>query len=133
VAWKIAGPGCFVTTRREAAPDRSKRLARCARRPTCDDKPHLVRAVGRERIAAGFLAGLFGVGGGLVMVPVLVYAFSAAGVPAEHIVALALGTSMAAIVVSAMQSAYGHYRRGSASTIAFQAGSALGDRRRSGR
>jgi len=54
------------------------------------------------------------------MVPVLLYAFTAAGVPAQHIVALALGTSMAAIVVSAMQSAYAHYRRGSASTIEFR-------------
>ena len=80
----------------------------------------LFALLGASGIAAGFLAGLFGVGGGLVMVPVLVYAFSAAGVPADHIVALALGTSMAAIVVSAMQSAYGHYRRGSASTIAFK-------------
>jgi len=93
----------------------------------------LFALLGASGIAAGFLAGLFGVGGGLVMVPVLVYAFSAAGVPPEHIVALALGTSMAAIVVSAMQSAYGHYRRGSASTIAFKQASALGHRRRSGR
>jgi hypothetical protein len=34
---------------------------------------------------------------------------------AEHVVTLALGTSLAAIVFSAAQSAYGHYRRGSAS------------------
>jgi uncharacterized membrane protein YfcA len=33
----------------------------------------------------------------------------------EHVVAIALGTSMAAIVVSSAQSAYGHYRKGSAS------------------
>ena len=66
-------------------------------------------------VAAGFFAGLFGIGGGLIMVPVLVYAFTATGVPAEHVVAMALGTSMAAIVFSAAQSAYGHYRKGSAS------------------
>jgi uncharacterized membrane protein YfcA len=71
-------------------------------------------------VAAGFLAGLFGVGGGLVMVPMLVYAFSAAEVPSQYVVALALGTSMAAIAVSAMQSAYAHYRRGSASATAFR-------------
>jgi uncharacterized membrane protein YfcA len=45
------------------------------------------------------------------MVPALVYAFTTTGT--EHAVAMALGTSMAAIVVSAAQSAYGHYRRGS--------------------
>jgi uncharacterized protein len=47
------------------------------------------------------------------MVPVLVYAFRTTGIAAEHV--LALGTSLAAIVFSAAQSAYGHYRRGSAS------------------
>lgn len=66
-------------------------------------------------LAAGFLAGLFGVGGGLVMVPVLVYAFTAAGIAAQHVVLMALGTSMAAIVFSAAQSAYSYYRLGSAS------------------
>ena len=66
-------------------------------------------------VAAGFFAGLFGIGGGLIMVPVLVYAFTATGVAAEHVAAMALGTSMAAIVFSAAQSAYGHYRKASAS------------------
>ena len=66
-------------------------------------------------LGAGFFAGLFGIGGGLVMVPVLVFAFTTAGVAAEHVAAMALGTSLAAIVFSAAQSAYGHYRRGSAS------------------
>jgi len=80
----------------------------------------LFALLGASGIAAGFLAGLFGVGGGLVMVPVLLYAFSAAAVPAQHIAALAIGTSMAAIVVSAMQSAYAHYRRGSTSAIQFK-------------
>lgn len=71
-------------------------------------------------VAAGFLAGLFGVGGGLIMVPALLYAFGALAMPAQHAVALALGTSMAAIAASALQSAYGHYRRGSASPEAFR-------------
>src|SRR5580692_7048943 len=66
-------------------------------------------------IAAGFFAGLFGIGGGLIMLPVLVYAFKTAGIATEHTVAMALGPSMAAIVFSAAQSAYGHYRRGSTS------------------
>ena len=66
-------------------------------------------------VAAGFFAGLFGIGGGLIMVPVLVYAFTMSGIAPEHVVAMALGTSMAAIVFSAAQSAYGHYCKGSAS------------------
>jgi len=70
---------------------------------------------GLSGLAAGFLAGLFGIGGGLIMVPVLVYAFTAAGLDPQHVVAMALGTSMAAIAFSAAQSAYSHFRRGSAS------------------
>jgi uncharacterized membrane protein YfcA len=70
---------------------------------------------GLSGVAAGFFAGLFGIGGGLIMVPVLVYAFKTTGTGTEHAVAMALGTSMAAIVFSAAQSAYGHYRRGSTS------------------
>jgi uncharacterized protein len=71
---------------------------------------------GLSGVAAGFFAGLFGIGGGLIMVPVLVYAFKTTGTDTQHAVAMALGTSMAAIVFSAAQSAYGHYRRGSTST-----------------
>jgi len=66
-------------------------------------------------VAAGFFAGLFGIGGGLIMVPVLVYAFKTTGMATEHVVTTALGTSMAAIVFSSAQSAYGHYCKGSAS------------------
>jgi uncharacterized protein len=70
---------------------------------------------GLSGIASGFLAGLFGIGGGLIMVPVLVYAFKATGMAADHVLTMALGTSMAAIVFSSAQSAYGHYCKGSAS------------------
>ena len=70
---------------------------------------------GLSGVAAGFFAGLFGIGGGLIMVPVLVYAFTTTGTGLQNAVAMALGTSMAAIVFSAAQSAYGHYCRGSTS------------------
>jgi uncharacterized protein len=70
---------------------------------------------GLSGIVSGFFAGLFGIGGGLIMVPVLVYAFNTTGMATDHVVALALGTSMAAIVFSSAQSAYGHYCKGSAS------------------
>jgi uncharacterized protein len=75
----------------------------------------MVGVFGLSGIASGFLAGLFGIGGGLIMVPVLVYAFKTTGMEADHIVTMALGTSMAAIVFSSAQSAYGHYCKGSAS------------------
>jgi len=83
------------------------------------NKPHLFALLGASGIAAGFLRGCSAWAGPGDRSPVLA-THQRRGLPAEHIVALALGTSMAAIVVSAMQSAYGHYRRGSASTIAFK-------------
>ncbi len=61
---------------------------------------------------AGTLAGLFGVGGGLVIVPVLVLLFAGAGIAPEVIVHLAVGTSLATIVFTSLSSVYAHHRRG---------------------
>lgn len=63
-------------------------------------------------IAAGVLAGLLGVGGGIVLVPVLDLAFGAAGVPDVVRMHLAVGTSLASIVPTAISSARAHQRRG---------------------
>lgn len=60
----------------------------------------------------GLLAGLFGIGGGGVMVPVLTMLFVAQGFPAEHLVHMALATSMAAIVPTALASLRAHHRHG---------------------
>ncbi len=60
----------------------------------------------------GVLAGLFGIGGGGIMVPVLTAMFAAQGFPPEHRLHLALGTSMAAIVPTAVSSLWAHHRRG---------------------
>ncbi len=49
---------------------------------------------------AGVLAGLFGVGGGLIIVPVLVFSFSAQGFAPEILTHLAVGTSLATISIS---------------------------------
>ena len=59
---------------------------------------------------AGFLAGMFGVGGGLVMVPVLLFLFDSQQFPAEHVMLLALGTSMAAILFTSLASLREHHR-----------------------
>jgi uncharacterized protein len=61
---------------------------------------------------AGFLAGLFGVGGGLVLVPVLLFLFDAQHFPAEHLLHLALGTSMANILFTALASMRKHHQHG---------------------
>lgn len=60
----------------------------------------------------GLLAGLFGIGGGGVMVPVLTMLFVAQGFPNEHLVHMALATSMAAIVPTAIASLRAHHRHG---------------------
>lgn len=63
--------------------------------------------------AAGTLAGLFGIGGGLIIVPVLVFAFGLQGVDASVAMHLAIGTSLATIVVTSASSTWGHIRKGS--------------------
>jgi uncharacterized membrane protein YfcA len=61
---------------------------------------------------AGYLAGLFGVGGGLVLVPVLLLLFDAQRFPAEHVMHLALGTSMATILFTSAASMREHHLHG---------------------
>ncbi len=60
----------------------------------------------------GLMAGLLGIGGGGIMVPVLTSLFLWQGVPEEQVVHQALGTSMAAIVVTSIASLRAHHRRG---------------------
>jgi uncharacterized membrane protein YfcA len=60
----------------------------------------------------GLLAGLFGIGGGLVMVPALVFMFAAHGFAAANLMHLGIGTSLAAIVATALSSVYSHHRHG---------------------
>jgi uncharacterized protein len=61
---------------------------------------------------AGVLAGLLGVGGGLVIVPMMVITLTWQGIPQEHIMHLALGTSLASIVFTSVSSFMAHHRRG---------------------
>lgn len=73
--------------------------------------PLLLAALGAGA-AAGLLAGLLGVGGGLVIVPVLLEALARQGWPGEHLMHVALGTSLASIVFTSLASARAHHRRG---------------------
>ena len=57
----------------------------------------------------GFFAGLLGIGGGLIMVPVLSFIFSSQNFPPDRIMHLALGTSMAAIIFTSISSLYTHH------------------------
>ncbi len=62
---------------------------------------------------AGVLAGLLGIGGGLVLVAALAWLLPLQGVPAEAAMHAALASSMASIVMTAASSAYAHHKRGS--------------------
>ena len=61
---------------------------------------------------AGVLAGLFGVGGGIIIVPVLVFSFTLQGFDSEVLTHLAVGTSLATIVFTSIQSVRAHHRMG---------------------
>jgi uncharacterized membrane protein YfcA len=61
---------------------------------------------------AGFLAGLFGVGGGLLLVPVLVTVFASQQFDSTIHMQLALGTSLATIMVNGLSSVLAHHRKG---------------------
>ena len=61
-------------------------------------------------VTVGFLAGLLGIGGGMVMVPMLVFVFTAKGFPAEHMMHLSLATSMATIMFTSLSSVRAHHR-----------------------
>jgi len=61
---------------------------------------------------AGILAGLLGIGGGLVIVPMLVYVFALNNIPHELTMHLALATSMASIIFTSISSFMAHHRRG---------------------
>jgi uncharacterized membrane protein YfcA len=60
----------------------------------------------------GFAAGLLGIGGGVVMVPLLVLVFTAHDVPPEHVVHLALGTALAAMMFTSIASMRAHDMHG---------------------
>lgn len=57
----------------------------------------------------GIMAGLFGIGGGGIMVPVLTSLFVTQGIPVEQVVHLALGTSMASIIFTSISSMRSHH------------------------
>lgn len=61
---------------------------------------------------AGTIAGLLGVGGGLIIVPILAWLFTVQGFPELIIMQLAVGTSLATIVFTSLSSMRAHHRRG---------------------
>lgn len=61
---------------------------------------------------AGVLAGLFGIGGGIILIPCFLWAFPLAHFTPDIIVHTAFGTSLAIIIPTSLSSAWGHRKRG---------------------
>jgi uncharacterized protein len=61
---------------------------------------------------AGFFAGIFGIGGGAILVPVFYECFRLAGVPVEVRMPLCIGTSLAIIIPTSIRSYRAHHARG---------------------
>src|SRR5260370_5331275 len=60
---------------------------------------------------SGFFAGIFGIGGGAILVPVFYECFRLAGVPLEARMPLCIGTSLAIIIPTSIRSFRAHYLR----------------------
>ena len=60
---------------------------------------------------AGFAAGLLGIGGGLIIVPVLFFTFSAHGHETQYLMQMALTTSLATIVITSISSTRAHHKK----------------------
>src|SRR3979409_831648 len=61
---------------------------------------------------SGFFAGIFGIGGGAILVPGVYECFRLAGVPLEGRMPLCIGTSLAIIIPTSISSFRAHYKRG---------------------
>jgi len=61
-------------------------------------------------VFVGFLSGLLGIGGGLVIVPALIYLLPLLNIPMDVVMPLALGTSLCSIVVTSSSASFAHYR-----------------------
>jgi uncharacterized membrane protein YfcA len=60
----------------------------------------------------GFLAGLLGIGGGMLLVPFMTFLLSSKGMPAEHVVKMAIATSLATICFTSIAAVRAHHQRG---------------------
>ena len=70
----------------------------------------IVTILAASAVVVGFMAGLFGIGGGLIMVPVLFYVFSFVGIEQTFVMHLALGTSFSIIIPTSIISTMTHMK-----------------------
>ena len=70
----------------------------------------IVTVMAASAIVVGFMAGFFGIGGGLIMVPILFYIFGFAGIEHAFIMHLAIGTSFSIIIPTSIISTMTHMK-----------------------
>ena len=70
----------------------------------------IVIVMAASAVVVGFMAGLFGIGGGLIMVPVLFYVFSFVGIERTFVMHLAVGTSFSIIIPNSIISTITHMK-----------------------
>jgi uncharacterized membrane protein YfcA len=75
-------------------------------------EPLLIAELALMGACAGFLAGLIGIGGGMIMVPFLSFVLTAKGFPAEYILKMGVATSLATICFTSLSSVRAHHQRG---------------------
>lgn len=75
-------------------------------------QPVLILELLLAGVGAGLLSGLLGIGGAMVLVPVLTFVLSHSGIPPELTVKMAVATSLATIVFTSLSSVRAHHRRG---------------------
>lgn len=80
--------------------------------PLMDLQLHVILELATLGICTGFLAGLLGIGGGMIMVPFLTILLSNKGVSADLAVKMAIATSMATIIFTSISSVRAHHKRG---------------------
>lgn len=74
--------------------------------------PTLLLVAVASGVMGGVLAGLLGVGGGIVIVPALYFAFSHTDMDPALTIQLSVGTSLATIIFTSMSSSWGHFKQG---------------------
>lgn len=75
-------------------------------------EPRLILELALLGVTAGFLAGLLGIGGGMMMVPFITILLAHKGFPAEYTVKMAVATSLATICFTSLSSVRAHHLRG---------------------
>ena len=75
-------------------------------------EPLLILEMALLGVCTGFLAGLLGIGGGMLMVPFITLILTSQGYPPEYTVKMAVATSLATICFTSLSSVRAHHRRG---------------------